>query len=118
MLSRFHRLARWLAPWRRVVMAAIFVSAASVVYALVSRGTTTTGPLIPSLLCTLWLLLLLAFIELFRQVPRPPSRGDKFFLRMSLKLKRGFYWLLALVVAGVTALVTGLSVKLLMQLFS
>ncbi len=118
MLARFHRLAQKLAPLRLLIKLALLACAATIVYALISRGTTTSGPLIPSLLATIWLLLLLAFVELFRDVPRRPRPADGFLLRWRLKLKRGFYWLLALVVGGVTALVVGLSAKLLMQLLS
>ncbi|MDT8398794.1 MAG: hypothetical protein RQ899_09285 [Pseudomonadales bacterium] len=115
MLEKLHRLAFRLEGLKPVVIAAIVGFVALIVFALVD-GREHRGLLILSVIATIWTMLLLALIEMFRSLPPAPTTQDGFFRRLKLRLKHGFFALLALLTALVTVLLIGLTFKLLTQL--
>ena len=102
MIDSMHRLAARLRPFRLVIAAVGLLCLALLLYTLLSRPARSDTLLQAAILATLWAGLMFAFIDLFRQLPRLPSRGDGFFLRLKLELVRAFYAILALFVIVAT----------------
>ncbi len=68
--------------------------------------------LIPSILGTLWSLLLISVIYTFPNVPEIPSSDDKFFTRVRIRLKRGMYYILGLLFLVLSIAIILLSLKM------
>lgn len=70
--------------------------------------------LIPALLVFVWLLLAFAFIQLFVSVPDLPPAGSGWLKRMSVSIRRGFYYLFAVLMLGVSIAVLVITFQLTM----
>ena len=102
MIDSMHRLATRLRPFRLVIAATALLCLALLLYVLLGRPARSDTLLQAAILATLWAGLMFAFVDLFRQLPRLPSRGDGFFLRVKLELVRAFFVVLALFVIFAT----------------
>lgn len=69
--------------------------------------------MIPAILLFVWFLLLFSFLNLFAHVPERKQRGG-LFARLLLFLKRGFYYIFALAMLGLTLAVLVTTYQMLM----
>ncbi len=83
-------------------------------YSLLVRSAFTLNLLEPSIVVSLWGMLLLASTELFQHLPDPVLPKESFMQRMFSKAKLLFFSLLALVVLFVSLLLVWLSLRLLL----
>ena len=81
-------------------------------YAIIFRNAGDTDVfLIPSVLGVIWSLLLISIITVFPNVPSKPSSDDKFFKRLKIRLKRGMYHLLGILLLILSITIILLSLK-------
>ncbi len=66
----------------------------------------------PAMVGLLWSASTYAFIATFRFVPRPAAGESGVFARLRRRLRRTWFWLLALICAGTTLAVVIISVRL------
>ena len=59
--------------------------------------------LVPSIVGMLWSLSVYALLSTFYHVPRAPNDNDRLLLRITLWIKRLWYWLLGILFVGTTA---------------
>lgn len=59
--------------------------------------------LAPSIVGMLWSLSAYALLSTFYHIPRAPNAGDRLLLRLTLWIKRFWYWLLGILFVGTTA---------------
>ena len=112
MLEKLHKAALALAPLERfslfAVMVLCTVFAMSVFEISVFAG---DAYLIPSLVGVLWLLSLYSFIVCFRSLPAKEDTGAGMLARYRRKVLRGVYWVIALLLLGVTVSVALVSLR-------
>jgi hypothetical protein len=68
--------------------------------------------LMPSILGVIWALLFSSFTTIFPHAPSKPDKNEKFFRKIIIWLKRGFYYALALLFIALTIAVIFLSFKM------
>lgn len=83
-------------------------------YSLLVRSAFTLNLLEPSIVISLWGMLLLASTELFQQLPDPVLPKDPFWQRMLSRCKLFFFSFLGLIVLFVSLLLAWLSLRLLL----
>lgn len=114
MLSFLHKLALrliWIKPVC-IVVAVLGVLATAV--AVFIDTPFWQSALEPSVVMTLWGMMLYAFVQLFRAVPEPAQPNDKFFRKLTAWIKRFLYSVLAVLVIVLTLTLLWLSVRLLL----
>lgn len=67
--------------------------------------------IIPSIMGFIWSLLLISIISLFTNVPDIPSSDEKFFNRIKIRIKRGFYHLLSFLFVIITIAIILLTLR-------
>jgi len=114
MIATLSALARRLI-WLRPIVLLLGIGFFSLfVYALVNGNSTFQDfYLIPSLLGVIWVLLFNTLISIFPNIPPKPRAEEKFFSRIKLKFKRGFYGVMAVIFILLTALVIFFTVRML-----
>lgn len=111
MLYRLHRLALQLAPLRPWCLALAIPGLALIVYALTAPD--ANGPVLRlALVFTLWVLLLFAFLSLFRDIPPPVLPHDRWWERLHTRLRLAACHLLVLLVALTGLGLLSISLKL------
>ena len=112
MLEKLHKAALALAPLQPFCLLAVAalctVFALSVFEISVFAGDTY---LIPSFVGVLWLLSLYSFIVCFRSLPAKEDTGAGMLARYRRKVLRGVYWVIALLLLGVTVSVLLVSLR-------
>ena len=114
MIDRFRRLAnsiRILAPVLLLLALGCTGVALFVVFGPVSQQ--ADKYLFPAIVGLLWSLAGYGFIETFRHVPANLGRQSGLALRLRRRLVRLWYWLVALVLVGTTAVVAFLTLRML-----
>lgn len=76
-------------------------------------GFNSSEHLIPALVGFVWAVTGYSCANVFLHVPPPPAADCGFLERWRIKLRRGFYWILALLMLGLTISVVILSYELL-----
>ena len=113
MIDAFHNLALKLRPLRGAVIAlsvAFVLAAAAVV--LLGDSPAHERLLMPAVVGLLWSLSAYVFIVAFQHVPTKPADRNGWFARTGRSLRRGWYWLLALVFLGTTSVAVFTTVRL------
>ncbi len=113
-LFYLNRIARLLKPIRIALIAFTFFALLLTAYSLLVRSAFTLNLLEPSIIVSLWGMLLLASTELFQQLPDPVLPQDSFLQRMLSHCKLLFFSFLALAVLFVSLLLVWLSLRLLL----
>lgn len=118
-LEKLQAAARTLSPLQRPSLIAVVALAAVFALSVFEVGAFAGDAyLIPSLVGVLWLLSLYSFIVCFRSLPAGADAGAGWLTRLGRTLLRGVYWLVALVLLGVTASVLWLSLRFFKVYFS
>ena len=100
-LERLQKIARFLRPLRWVALFALVVSVVTFIFSVIEAD--RDYYLIPSVVGTMWAMLLFAFITGFQVIPdRAPANGS-FTERITAQIARGSYWILA-ILTGVASL--------------
>jgi hypothetical protein len=113
-LLYLNRFAKLLKPIRIGLIVFTFFALLLTAYSLLVRSAFTLNMLEPSIVVSLWGMLLLANTELFQQLPDPVLPKDSFLQRMLSRCKLFFFYLLALIVLFVSLLLAWLSLRLLL----
>ncbi len=113
-LLYLNRLARFLKPLRITLIIVTFLALLLTACSLLVRSAFTLNLLEPSIVVSLWGMLLLASTEVFQQLPDPELPKDVFIQRMLSRLKFLFFSVLALIVLFVSLLLAWLSLRLLL----
>jgi len=113
-LLYLNRLARFLKPLRITLIIVTFLALLLTACSLLVRSAFTLNLLEPSIVVSLWGMLLLASTEVFQQLPDPVLPKDVFLQRMLSRLKFLFFSVLALIVLFVSLLLAWLSLRLLL----
>jgi len=113
MLELLHGLAIRLRRLRPVAMAffLVFLTVA-VVMVFNSPSHEDNLLLVPAIVGSLWSLSAYALLSTFYHIPRVPNGNDRLFLRITLRLKRFWYWLLGILFVSTTAASVLVSVRL------
>lgn len=114
LLIYLNRLARAIKPVRAVLLILTFFALLLTAYSLLVRSAFTLNVLEPSIVVSLWGMLLLASTELFLYLPDPALPKDPFFQRVLSHFKVFLFSFLALVVLLVGVLLVWLSLRLLL----
>jgi hypothetical protein len=114
LLIYLNRLARLLKPVRYVLAGLTFIALLLVTYSLLVRTAFSLNILEPAIVAALWGMLLLASTEIFQKLPDPVLSTDSFFQRVLSRCKLLFFTLMALIIFLVSALLTWLSLRLLL----
>ncbi|HWK54348.1 MAG TPA: hypothetical protein VNR18_08265 [Hyphomicrobiales bacterium] len=112
MLFRLHRLALRLRPLRRGCLAVAALSIALGLFALGDLTHTQSTLLRLSLLFSLWMLMLYAFIQLFQRIPPPILPKLPWWERVWQRLHLWLYHLLAVAVLVAGLALVSISMKL------
>lgn len=112
-LLYLNRLAKLLKPIRLILVVFTFFALLLTAYSLLVHTAFTLNMLEPSIVASLWGMLLLACTELFQYLPEPVLPKDSFLQRMLGRCKIFFFTFLALVVLFVSVLLIWLSLRLL-----
>ncbi len=110
LIDAFKTLAERTQPLRYVAVAAVAFFLILAAWVVLGEG--AERYLIPSVVGLLWSLSAYAFIATFRFVPRPAASGESRLARLRRRLRRAWFWLLALVCAGSTVAVILVSFRL------
>lgn len=118
MIERLQRIATFLRPLRLLIFV---IGGFSIVVLLLSlfENPWLIGDrlLIPSILGFCWSATLYSISKLFAVVPGKPNAGAGFRDRLSIRLRRGGLWILAVLTVGLTIAVVVLSFELLRTWF-
>ena len=109
-----NRAAILLRPIRIILVVFTFIALLLTAYLLIVPTTFTPNALEPSILATLWGMLLLANSELFQKLPGPVRAKDSFMQRILSRCKLFFYGFLAIATLFVTVLLVWISLRLLL----
>ncbi|PCJ43576.1 MAG: hypothetical protein COA71_01510 [SAR86 cluster bacterium] len=113
-LFYLHRLATLLKPVRIILVILTLFALLLTAYSLLVQTRFTLNALEPSIVVSLWGMLLLASTELFQKLPDSVLPKDSFLQRAQTHCKHLFFTFLALIVLFVAALLIWLSLRLLL----
>ncbi len=68
--------------------------------------------IIPSLVGLIWAMSTYAFIVTFRSVPQRPGSASGIFSRLKLRIERGWYWFISVILLGTTVVAIGLTCRM------
>lgn len=112
MLLTLHNIARRLA-WCRPVAIILALAGLAGTFASLFAANGSLGHLLePSLVLTLWGMMLYAFIQLFQRIPPPVLPKDDFLTRLGARIILACYTVLAFMVVVVSAVLLWMSVRL------
>lgn len=112
MLLFIHNLARRL-RWSRPVAVLLAVAGLAGVAASLFAGDGSLGHLLePSLVLTLWGMMLYATLHLFQHIPPPVLPHDDFLTKLGTRIVLALYTLLAFLVLLITAVLAWMSFRL------
>ena len=98
MIDRFQKIARKLRLLRLPALAVGFLGLAVIVTTIfMSQSREGDRFLVPAVVALLWAMSTYAFVETFQSVPAPVSGTMSWFARLGRRLRRIWYWLIALV---------------------
>ena len=118
MIERLQRIANFLGPLRLLIFVMGGFSMVIVLLSLFENPWLTGDRLlIPSILGFCWAATLYSISKLFAVVPGMPNEGAGFRERLSIRLRRGGLWILAVLTIGLTIAVVVLSFELLRTWF-
>lgn len=112
MLYRLHRLARRLMGLRPLTIALVILGLAGGLASLFAADEALAHWLEPSLVLTLWGMMLFAFIQMFQAIPPPVLPHDDFLTRLVTRTKLALHSVLAGLVLVVTGMLLWMSVRL------
>ena len=113
MLDFLHRMASKASSVRYLVVTACgFFLLSTVAIALTSGSAQDDRYLIPSIVGLLWSLSTWTFISTFRSIPQKPAQTLGLIGRFGTRIRRGWYWFLALACGLSSAAVVWISVRL------
>jgi len=114
MIERLQRIAGFLSRLRALIVSLALAFLALFTAALFElAGIRYDDFLVPSLIGFCWAVTLLSFAGLFARVPARPDSGTGFLRRLRVRAQRGMFWLLALLMLGLTAALLMFSSQLL-----
>lgn len=112
MLLTLHKIARRLVWCRFLALVLAAVGITGTVASLFAGKGNLSSLLEPSLVLTLWGMMLFAFIQLFRRIPPPVLPHDSFMTKLGTRIVLAGYTLLAFLVVIVTCTLFWMSLKL------
>jgi len=112
MLLVLHKLARHM-RWCSPIALLLTGGGLAGVFASLFTGNGSLGHLLePSLVLTLWGMMLFSFIRLFQHIPPPVLPHDDFMTRLGTRIILAFYTLLAFLVVLVAVVLIWMSIRL------
>ncbi len=112
MLVLLHRIVLRLG-WCRPVAAVLIAAGLAGIVVSLFAGSGLYGHLLePTLVLTLWGMMLFATLQLFRQIPPPVLPHDDFLTKLATRILLALYSLLALLVVLVTIVLVWMSFRL------
>lgn len=112
LLYFLHRSAVLLKPLRIPLMAFTFCALLLTAYSLLASSSFAVDYLESAIVASLWGMLILAAIELFKNLPDPVLPHDSFWQRLMSRGRIVLFYLLALLVTLVSAMLFWLSMRL------
>ena len=100
-LSVFSRKIVWLKPLFFLTTVVAIIIFAYVV--LIENGTGKEVYIIPCVVGVLWSLVCLLLLSAFPHVPPKPERGQRLYKRLKIRLVRGCYYIVSLILVVLSA---------------
>lgn len=112
MLILLHKIACRM-QWARPVVLLFVITGLAGAIASLFAGDGSLGYLLePSLVLSLWGLMLFSFVQLFTHIPPPVLPHDDFLTRLGTRIQLALYTLLAFLVVVVTVVLAWMSFRL------
>ena len=112
LLVKLHQLALKIRWCRKLAIVTGMAGLGGVIFSLFVAGGSYGHWLEPSLVLTLWGMMLFAFIQMFQKIPPPVLPGDDFITRLGSRIVLACYSLLALLVIVVSIILMWMSYRL------
>ncbi len=113
MIDRLKDLALHIRPLRYPALLSGMLSLGLLGFLLTSEQSSSDPYLLPCLTVLLWSVATYAFIYNFQSVPLPLPKSASLLSRIGGRLKRGWYWVLAIIFLGGGVIVVGMTMGLL-----